>query len=106
MSKRFSVHFLVACSGLLAFFCQTAHAVCARVVIQIEQELTLEREGFEARLGVSNGLPSSLEDFQVILNFSDVDGNPVGAYTTGQGAPTDKFFYRVQTGFSSPTSIA
>jgi hypothetical protein len=85
---------------------ESASAICARVVIQIEQELTLEREGFEARLGVVNGLPSALDDFEVTLKFSNANGEPVGAYTSGNGASSDKFFYRVQAGSSIPQSIA
>lgn len=92
--------------ALLTWGAAEVHAVCARVTIQIEQELTLEREGFEARLGISNTLPAALENFQVTLRFADLDGNPVGAYTAGDGAPTDKFFYRPQTGYTVPTSIA
>ena len=106
MTKRHSFLMLVGCAGLMAWLAPIAQAVCAKVVIQIEQELTLEREGFEARLGVSNSLPSALENFQVTIKFSDVDGNPVGAYSTGSGGTSDKFFYRVQTGYTVPTSIA
>src|SRR4051812_8190199 len=69
-------------------------SVCARVVIQIEQELTLEREGFEARLGITNGLPTALENIQVTLNFSDADGNVVTAATNEVPNANGKFYYR------------
>jgi hypothetical protein len=75
-------------------------------VIQIEQELTLEREGFEARLGVTNGLPAALENLQVMLNFADADGNAVRAATDVLPDPEGKFFYRVQTGYTGVTSVA
>jgi hypothetical protein len=80
--------------------------VCARVVIQIEQELTLEREGFEARLGISNGQPAMLENFSVSLNFADVDGNPVGAATDAVPNSEGKFYYRVQAGFTALSTVA
>jgi hypothetical protein len=92
--------------GLLQIFAPAAHAACAKVVIQIVQELTFERDGFEARLGITNNLPTALDNFQVTLRFTDADGNAVGAYTTGAGSGGDKFFYRAQTGYSMPTSIA
>ena len=41
-----------------------AHAqssVCASVGIQIDQELALERQAFEARMTVNNSTPGSLE---------------------------------------------
>jgi len=85
---------------------QVEAQVCARVVIQIEQELTLEREGFEARLGVSNGQPAALENFSVSLNFSDADGNPVSAATDSEPNSEAKFYYRVQAGFTAVSTVA
>jgi len=35
---------------------QGATSVCAMVKIQIQQELTLERQGFDAHINISNGL--------------------------------------------------
>ncbi len=63
----------------LAFFQGMAvarDAVCARVKIEIEQELTLEREAFDARLTVNNGLTDlALEDFAVTVTIDDSEGN-------------------------------
>jgi hypothetical protein len=95
---------IIACLGANTFAAQ--ESVCARVVIQIEQELTLEREGFEARLGVTNGLPTALENLRVTLNFADADGNAVGAATDALPNPDGRFYYRVQTGYSGVTSVA
>lgn len=106
MFKSRSVLFLASCLGLLGVLPSTVHAACAKVVIQIVQELTFERDGFEARLGITNNLPTALENFQVTLKFSDAERNPVGAYTSGAGGSDDKFFYRAQTGYTVPTSIA
>lgn len=77
--------------------------ICARVVIRIEQEMTLEREGFEARLTLDNGLPSDMEEFSVVLNFTDADGKKVEASTTGSGSGL--FYYRVQTGYTLPKIV-
>jgi hypothetical protein len=96
--------FIILALGLSRVMAQ--ESVCARVVIQIEQELTLEREGFEARLGITNGLPASLENLQVTLNFTDAEGNLIGAATDALPNPDGKFFYRVQTGYTGVTSVA
>jgi hypothetical protein len=81
-------------------------SICATVTIQIDQELTLEREGFEARLGIANGLPSSLDDFQVALHFTDADGKAVRASTDAAPDSSGLFYYRVQTGSSVPATVA
>lgn len=79
--------------------------VCARVEIEIEQELTLEREGFEARLGISNGLPSAMENLRVTLNFTDAEGRPVPVASDGHPNPAGLFYYRVQTGYVMPSTV-
>jgi hypothetical protein len=98
-----SVHLLAIA---LAAVTPGAAQVCARVVIQIEQELTLEREGFEARLGISNGQPVPLENFSVSLNFADADGNSVAAATESGPNAEGKFFYRIQAGSTAVGSVA
>lgn len=102
--------FGLATLGLLASWASSPvraqESVCAQVVIQIDQEMTLEREGFEARLGISNGTPSSLDNFQVTLRFTDADGNAVPVATDAAPNPNGLFYYRVQTGFTVPTSVA
>ncbi len=51
-------------------------AVCARVKIEIEQELTLERVAFDARLTINNGLADiSLDNLAVNVTIKDEDGN-------------------------------
>ena len=99
--------------GVLAAFFFTGFAavraqetLCARVVIRIEQELTLEREGFEARLGITNGLPSSLDNLQVTLAFTDADGGPVTVSSDAVPNASGRFYYRIQTGYSPVTSVA
>lgn len=66
-------------------FAQTA-SVCARVKIEILQELTFERVAFDARLAVTNNLISEpLTNFMVTLDITTVDGQPAN----------DKFFINV-----------
>lgn len=83
-------------------------ALCARVEIRIEQELTFEREGFEARLGVENGTPDALSNFTVVLRFTDEAGEPVVSCGVAQVAnpPVDaKFFHRAQPNQEAPATI-
>ena len=87
--------------ALLAFLCalpclqaqQQFQGVCSRVKMQIEQELTLERIGFEATLEVTdNDGADPITDFFAELTFE----NPVGT----NGLPVDAsslFFVRAPT---------
>ncbi|MBW2284856.1 MAG: hypothetical protein JRF65_09690 [Deltaproteobacteria bacterium] len=52
--------------------------LCARVKIEIRQELTLERQAFDAHMVINNGLSDiPLENVAVEVSFADEDGNPV-----------------------------
>ena len=65
----------------LCFFPRVAScekAVCARVKIEIEQELTLERVAFDARLTMNNGLAGiSLDNLAVNVTVKDEEENDV-----------------------------
>lgn len=70
-------------------------ALCAEVKIQILQELTMERQGFEALMRITNSLDSmSLENVSVSVNFADENGNPVVA-TSNTAASDAAFFIRI-----------
>ncbi|MES2707071.1 MAG: putative Ig domain-containing protein [Verrucomicrobiota bacterium] len=95
---------------LLAVFCAApagaADSVCARVKIQIEQELTFEREAFEARMTINNGLPETpITDLAVTVNFADETGAPVLA-TSDPNNTSALFFIRLQDGSSLPSTVA
>lgn len=71
--------------------------LCAKVKIEIQQELTLERQAFEAHMKINNGLTGiSLEDVDIDVNFADADGNPVLASTDPQNLDA-KFFIKVDS---------
>ena len=57
------------------FACPTTHAqetVCARVKIEIKQELTLERQAFDAEMKITNQLDgASLTDVGVVVKVTD-----------------------------------
>ena len=68
-------------------------SLCARVKIEILQELTLEREAFEARMTINNGVTGMpIDNISVDVNFADNGRQPVGRATN----PNDTsalFFY-------------
>ncbi len=81
-------------------------SVCARVKIEILQELTLEREAFEARMTIHNGVAGiSIDNISVDVNFADRDRQPVNA-TKNPNDLSAKFFYRLQDGYDIPGTIA
>ncbi len=123
--KRRRIHNLWAVPrGLLVaivctLFVPVAHAadpVCARVKIEIQQELTIERQGFDAMMKITNGLDTTtLENVDITVNFKDEPGNSVRA-TSDPNDTTASFFIRVDTmdgisnvsglGTVAPSSIA
>lgn len=67
----------------MLLFASQVHAqesLCAVVKIEIAQELTLERQGFEANMRITNSLDSmALEQVTIDILFEDSDGDPVVA---------------------------
>ncbi|VAX09168.1 hypothetical protein MNBD_GAMMA26-2330 [hydrothermal vent metagenome] len=67
-------------------------SVCAVVKIEIQQELALERQGFDARMRIQNGLDTTaLTDVGINVTFADRDGNSVLA--TSDTNNVDALFY-------------
>lgn len=70
-------------------------ALCAQVKIEILQELTLERQAFEATMRITNSLDLyAIEDIQVAINFKDENENDVLA-TSDSSASSAAFFIRL-----------
>lgn len=68
--------------------------VCARVKIEIKQELTLERQAFDAEMRITNTLPSTaLERVHVDVWVTDEAGQPV-TITTDPNNLSAAFFLR------------
>lgn len=69
--------------------------VCSVVRIEIRQELTLERQAFDAHMRITNGLDvTALEDVEINVWFLDADGNPVLASSDPES--NDAVFYITQ----------
>jgi hypothetical protein len=74
-----------------------ADTVCAQVKIEIKQELTLERQAFDAMMRINNGLDTlPINNVNVTVSFEDEDGLPVLASSDANDT-TAKFFIRVDT---------
>ncbi|ODS24337.1 hypothetical protein AB835_04010 [Candidatus Endobugula sertula] len=69
--------------------------VCAEVKIEIAQELTIERQAFEATLKIENTLADkTIENIHVVVEFKDELGETVIA-TNNPDDTTAKFFIRI-----------
>lgn len=83
-----------------------AQDLCARVKIEIQQDVTLERQAFEARMRINNGLTTAaLNDVAVTLTFKDANGDPVLASTDPNDPnPSVRFFFTPE-GSGVPASV-
>ncbi|UUY07328.1 hypothetical protein LRS11_16060 [Pseudomonas sp. J452] len=85
-------------AGLLALWSVGAWAeedLCAVVLIEIAQELTLERQAFEATMRINNGLDTiSLDSLTVNVLFEDEQGN-VAKASSDPNATDAAFFIRL-----------
>lgn len=76
---------------------KASSSVCAEVKIVIDQEVSFERQAFDARMILRNGLSESdLSSVRVELLFMDRSGNSVVA-TQDPNADEGLFFYRVES---------
>lgn len=81
--------------GLTALPALAQETVCARVKIEIKQELTLERQAFDAEMKINNTTDSGVvENVRVEVKVTEEDGTPV-AITTDPNNLTAKFFIRL-----------
>jgi len=72
-------------------------SVCARVKIEIQQQLTLERQAFDAHMRINNGLDQiSVENVQVDVSFLDESGHTVRA-TSDPYDTSAVFFFRLSS---------
>jgi hypothetical protein len=69
-------------------------SLCATVKLQVRQDLTLERRGFEARMQIANGFETlSLDGVGVALRFADAAGIAVMASTNASDTHADVRFF-------------
>ena len=79
--------------------------ICATCRLQISQQVTFERQAFNATMKITNGLSSELTEVQATIYFTDAAGGPVTA--TNIPSETGKtFFYEDANGLPPPTSVS
>ncbi len=72
-------------------------SICATVKIEIRQEVTLERQAFDAHMRINNNLSLvTLENVDIAVNFLDEDGNPVLA-SSDPDNPDALFYIRIDS---------
>lgn len=83
--------------ALLASLQLRAQTICAIVKIEIRQELSFERQAFDAKMVITNGLDIvSLENLDIDVSFEDIDGNPVLA-SSDPNNTNAKFFIKIDS---------
>ncbi|MCU7905840.1 MAG: PASTA domain-containing protein [Candidatus Thiodiazotropha sp. (ex Epidulcina cf. delphinae)] len=93
--KRQVVAWLSALFALLLTGNVHAGAVCAQVRIEIKQELTLERQAFDAMMRINNGLDTlPIDNVNVSIVFEDEAGNSVLASSDPDHTGA-RFFIRI-----------
>jgi len=71
--------------------------LCAEVKIEIRQEVTLERQAFDAHMRINNGLTSiALEDVAITVRFTDEEGAAVLASSDPNNTEAS-FYIRVDS---------
>lgn len=89
----------LAGAALLAAGARWAGAapVCCEVKIEIQQEMTVERQAFDAMMRISNGFDAlALSNVTIQVTFQDAQGNPVEA-TSSANLSSALFFARTNS---------
>lgn len=93
--------------GLFLFplLTQAQDFLCAEVKIEIRQELTLERQAFEARMRIINDLNLPLNDINVVVEFFDTNGDVVLASSNPNDPNPDVKFFITENDGGVPSSV-
>jgi hypothetical protein len=88
---------LLCLAWLLPAPVHAQETVCARVKIEIKQELTLERQAFDAEMKINNTTDTGvIENVLIQIKVTDENGTPV-AITDNPNDLSAKFFVRLST---------
>ncbi len=88
---------LLAVASLLLSSVTAEDTICASVKIRIDQDLALNRQGFDAQMIIHNGLPGTpLTEVNVDVEFYDEDLQPVAA-SSDPNASNALFFVQAPT---------
>ena len=77
-ARLFVAVMAIIASTLAAPLAQAQETVCARVKIEIKQELTLERQAFDAEMKINNTTDTGvIENVSVVVKVTDENGNTI-----------------------------
>jgi hypothetical protein len=90
-----TVLWLILFAAFVPTLAHAADTICAHVKIEIKQELTLERQAFDAQMKINNTTTDGvIQNVSVEVKVTDEYGTPV-AVTDNPNDTTAKFFIRV-----------
>lgn len=96
-ARFYAVLWLILFTAFLPVLAHAVDTVCARVKIEIKQELTLERQAFDAQMKINNATTDGvIQNVSVDVKVTDENGVPV-AVTDDPNDTTAKFFIRVSS---------
>lgn len=88
---------LCLASGLVMAPALAQETVCARVKIEIKQELTLERQAFDAQMKINNTTDTGvIENVKVVVKVTDESGVPV-LISSDPNDLSAKFYVRISS---------
>jgi hypothetical protein len=88
---------LILFAAFVPTLADAAETICARVKIEIKQELTLERQAFDAQMKINNTTTDGvIQNVSVEVKVTDEHGTPV-AVTDNPNDQSAKFFVRVSS---------
>jgi len=94
-ARRAAASLMMVAGLLAAGACRAQDTVCARVKIEIKQELTLERQAFDAEMKINNTTDTGvIENVAVVVKVTDENGVPVRV-SSDPNDTTAKFFVRL-----------
>lgn len=95
MYRHLTLGMLAVLALLLPLFAHAQETVCARVKIEIKQELTLERQAFDAQMKINNTTDAStIENVSIQVKVTDENGSSV-AVTDNPNDLSAKFYIRL-----------
>ncbi|MCL7422219.1 MAG: hypothetical protein M8364_15075 [Methylobacter sp.] len=97
LARFYAVLWLVLFTAFAPILAHAVDTVCARVKIEIKQEMTLERQAFDAQMKINNATTDGvIQNVAVDVKVTDENGVPV-AVTDDPNDTSAKFFIRVSS---------
>lgn len=97
LARFYAILWLVLFTAFAPTLAHAVDTVCARVKIEIKQEMTLERQAFDAQMKINNATTDGvIQNVAVDVKVTDENGVPV-AVTDDPNDTSAKFFIRVSS---------